>query len=104
MKIVSVAEAKAQFSAYLKESEEGPVVVTRNGRPVVVLLAVRDDDELEDLILVYSPRLQAILEKSRRQIRAGKGIGHEEFWRAVAAAKPARPRGKRKKPAAPKDP
>ena len=50
MKIASVAEVKAQFSAYLKESEEGLVIVTRNGRPVAALLGVRDDEELERLI------------------------------------------------------
>ena len=33
MKIASVAEVKSQFSAFLKASEGGPVVVTRNGRP-----------------------------------------------------------------------
>ena len=30
----SVAEVKSQFSAFLKASEGGPIVVTRNGRPV----------------------------------------------------------------------
>ena len=34
MKIASVAEVKARLSAYLRASEEGPVVVTRNGKPV----------------------------------------------------------------------
>lgn len=80
MKIASVAEIKAQFSAYLKESEQGPVIVTRNGRAVAALLAVRDDEELERLVLAHSPRVQALLEVSRQQIRDGQGIGHEEFW------------------------
>jgi len=30
MKIASVADVKAKFSVYLKSSEEGPVVITRN--------------------------------------------------------------------------
>ena len=38
MKIASVADVKARLSAYLKESEAGPVVVTRNGKAVAVLL------------------------------------------------------------------
>ncbi len=45
MKIASVADMKARLSAYLKESQEGPVIVTRNGKAVAVLLAVTDDDE-----------------------------------------------------------
>ena len=83
MKIASVAEVKAQFSAYLKESEQGLVIVTRNGRPVAALLAVRDDEELERLVLAYSPRLQSILKTARQQIREGEGIGHEDFWREM---------------------
>lgn len=85
MKIASVADVKARLSAYLKQSEEGPVIVTRNGKAVAVLLAVSDEDELERLILAHSPKFQAILEKSRRQIDATGGIPHDEFWREVEA-------------------
>lgn len=42
MKIASVADIKARFSAYLKASEEGPIIVTRNGKPVAVLLSMED--------------------------------------------------------------
>ena len=81
MKIASVADVKARLSAYLKESESGPVVVTRNGKAVAVLLAVTDEDELERLILAHSPKFQAMLDKSRRQIEETGGIPHELFWR-----------------------
>lgn len=85
MKIASVADIKARLSAYLKESEQGPVVVTRNGKAVAVLLAVTDDDELERLVLAHSPKFQALLDKSRRQIEKTGGIPHEQFWREVEA-------------------
>src|SRR5580692_6629293 len=85
MKIASVADVKARLSAYLKESEEGPVVVTRNGKAVAVLLAVTDDDELERLILAHSPKFQALLDRSRRQIEESGGIPHERFWHGVEA-------------------
>ncbi len=85
MRIASVAEVKARLSAYLRESKEGPVVVTRNGKPVAVLLAVEDNEELERLVLAYSPRFQSILEESRRQIREGQGVPHEDLWRSVEA-------------------
>src|SRR5437667_9081235 len=90
MKIASVADIKAHLSAYLKESAQGPVVVTRNGKAVAVLLAVKDDDELERLVLAHSPKFQAILEKSRRQIDESGGIPHEAFWREVEAESPER--------------
>jgi prevent-host-death family protein len=93
MKIASVAEMKAQFSAFVKASASGPVVVTKNGRAVAVLVGVEDDDEIERLLMAYSPRLRAILERSRRQIRDGGGIGHEKFWAEIERAKtPGRPR------------
>ena len=85
MKIASVADIKARLSAFLKESEQGPVVVTRNGKAVAVLLAVTDDDELERLVLAHSPKFQALLDKSRRQIEETGGIPHEQFWREVEA-------------------
>src|SRR6266705_3544036 len=85
MKIASVADIKARLSAYLKESEQGPVVVTRNGKAVAVLLAVTDEDELERLVLGHSPKFQALLDKSRRQIEETGGIPHEQFWREVKA-------------------
>jgi prevent-host-death family protein len=93
MKIASVAEIKSQFSAFLKASEAGPVVVTRNGRPVAVIVGVQDEDEIERLLMAYSPRLQAILEASRKQIREGDVLGHEEFWAEVEASRKPKRRG-----------
>jgi len=85
MKIASVADVKARLSAYLKESQKGPVVVTRNGKVVAALVAVTDEDELERLLLAHSPKFQALLDKSRRQIEETGGIPHDVFWREVAA-------------------
>jgi prevent-host-death family protein len=95
MKIASVADVKAQFSAYLKESEHGAVIVTRNGKPVAALLAVRDDDELERLVLAHSAHLRTILETARQQISEGAGIGHEDFWKEMEKKKPGKARNKR---------
>lgn len=99
MKIASVAEVKSQFSSFLKASEAGPIVVTRNGRPVAVIVGVHDDDEIELLLMAYSPRLQAILEESRKQIREGDVLGHEEFWAEVEASRASTKRGRKRKAA-----
>ena len=85
MKIAPVAELKAQFSAYLKSSAEGPIVVTRHGKPVAVLLSIEDEDELERLVLAYTPKFQGILEAAREQIRETGGVRHEEFWQELEA-------------------
>jgi len=83
MKIASVADVKARFSAFLKASKQGPVVVTRNGKPAAVLLSVDDEDEIERLTLAYSPKFQKMLSLARQQIRDGVGIRHEDFWREI---------------------
>ena len=88
MRIAPAAEVKARFSAYLRASAEGPVVVTRHGKPVAVLLSVEDEEELERLILAYTPRFRGILDTSRQQIRETGGVRHEEFWQEIEAEAP----------------
>jgi prevent-host-death family protein len=85
MKIAALADVKAHLSAYVDECEkEGPVIITRNGKAAAVLLAPKDDDDLERLMLAHSRRFQSLLAKSRRSIKAGKGVSHDEFWKIVA--------------------
>ena len=83
MKIASVADVKAKLSGYIKDSKSGPVVVTKNGKPVAVLLSMQDEDELERLLMAYSPKLQRILQAAEKQIRSGKGISHKDFWEEI---------------------
>jgi prevent-host-death family protein len=85
MRIAPVIEVKAKFSAYLEESKNGPIIVTKNGKAVAVLLAIADEDEIERLILAYSPKFQAIMEQGKAQIKAGERLTHEEFWEEVDA-------------------
>ena len=95
MKIAPVAEIKAKFSAYLKASQAGPVVVTRNGKAVAVLLSVAEDDDLEHFVLAHSAKFQAILDSARQEIREGRGIPHDQFWKEVVHPSAAR-RGKQR--------
>ena len=84
MKIAPLADVKARLSAYLDQAEsEGPVIITRNGKAVAVLIAPQDDDDLERLVLSRSPRFQALLERSRRSLQAGRGLSADDFWRTV---------------------
>jgi prevent-host-death family protein len=84
MRIAPLADVKARLSAYVDEaSVEGPVVITRNGKAVAVLLAPNDDDDLERLMLSRSPRFQELLHRSRQSIEEGKGLSEKEFWAAV---------------------
>ena len=85
MKIAPIAEVKAQFSSFVKASEEEPIIITRNGKPVAVLLAISDEDEIERLMLAYSKKFRALLEAAERRIQETGGIRHEDFWKAVEA-------------------
>ena len=87
MKIASIADVKAKFSGYIKDSEQGPVIVTRNGKPVAVLLSVNEEDEIERLIMAYSLKFQAILAAAEQQVRDGQGIKHDVFWQEIESAK-----------------
>ncbi len=85
MRIAPLADVKAKLSAYIEQSEtEGPVVITRNGKAVAVLVSPVDDDDVENLVLARSPRFQKLLGKSRASIKAGRGLSSKEFWSAVA--------------------
>ena len=79
MRIASVADVKAKFSGYIKESQQGPVVVTKNGKPIAILLSVTDEEEIERLILAYSPKFQEMLQVAEQQIREGKSQKHDLF-------------------------
>src|SRR5438034_11488317 len=96
MKIASVAQIKSQFSAFLKATEGGPVIVTRNGSPVAVIVGVQDEDEIERLLMAYSPRLNAMLERSRQQSREGKWLSEKEFWAKVEQQRKSKPISKRR--------
>ena len=51
MKIVALKHAKAQFSEYTKLAQKERVLVTKGGKPSVVLVGVEGED-VEDLLTV----------------------------------------------------
>ena len=94
MKIASVAEIKANLSAYVRASAESPVIVTRNGKPVAVLISPSDEDELDRLVLGYSKKFRSILQNSKRQIEEGRGIPHDLLWSEIEGISPRKKRAK----------
>jgi prevent-host-death family protein len=82
MRIASLADVKAKLSAYVDECQtEGPIVITRNGKPVAVLLAPQDNEDLERLHLARNPRFQALMAQAEERISTGKTLPSDEFWR-----------------------
>ncbi len=80
MKIAPLADVKARFSRYVEDCERGPIVVTKNGRAVAVLVAARDEGELERLVLAHTPSLRRLLRAAEARIRRTGGFTHDEFW------------------------
>jgi prevent-host-death family protein len=87
MKIVSAGKVKTNFGAYLQECQEGPVIVTKNGRPVAALISATDDEELERLVLAHTPKFRRLLDAAEQRIRKTGGIKHEDFWKSIEASK-----------------
>jgi PHD/YefM family antitoxin component YafN of YafNO toxin-antitoxin module len=92
VKVASLTVVAADFVQYFKASELGPIVVTRKGKPVAVLLHTENEDDLERLLMGHSAKLQTILEVARKRFQKGAGIPHETFWREVEAKNASRVR------------
>lgn len=86
MKIVPLAEVKDRFSAYIDESRDSPVIVTRNGRPVAMIIPIEDDDDVDSLLLAHHPRFRQLLEDARERVRRDGGMSLSELRRRVEAA------------------
>lgn len=87
MKIAPLAEVKAQFSRYVEESKHGPIIVTKNGRPVAVIVGAPNEEDLERLVLAHTPRFRRLLEAAEARIRSTGGMKHDDFWEDVADEK-----------------
>ena len=81
MKVIGLSEAKAKLSSYLIEAEDGPIVITRNGKAVGVLIAPENDDDLERLLLSRSKKLKTLLESRKAEVKAGRVLSHDEVWK-----------------------
>jgi prevent-host-death family protein len=90
VKTVSAAKLAAQVDDYLEASRDQPVLVTRKGKPVAVLLAVQTRAQAERLARGRLRSLQSILQEANEQIQQGRGIPHDQFWREVEQARTAK--------------
>jgi hypothetical protein len=59
--------------------------VRSKGKPVAVLFRSESEEDVERLLMGYSPKLQSILEAARKRFREGRGIPHDTFWKEVEA-------------------
>lgn len=84
MKTIEVGEATGSLADYIRQVRVEPLVVTENGAPAAVILALNDVD-LETIALSTNPEFLALIERSRARARAEGGISSEEMRRRVLA-------------------
>ena len=88
MKIAPLADVKARFSNYVEKLDDGPVIVTKNGRAAAVLVSVPSgDDELERFVLAHTPKFRRLLDSAYDRIRSTGGIKHRDFWKKVGKSR-----------------
>ena len=79
MKFTNVRELKSKTSEMLRTVERGnTVLVTTHGRPTAMLVPVTEDD-IEDALLAYSPRLRKKIEEGLEDVRAGRTMRLSEY-------------------------
>lgn len=84
MKIAPLTDVKEQFPSYIDDSKKSPVIVTDNGKPVAMIVAIEEDDDLDSLLLAHNPRFLQLLEESRQHVRATGGLSLAEFRQKLA--------------------
>lgn len=87
MKLIDIRRASRSLKDYAEQSQEEPIVVTRNGRPMAAILPIENAD-LETVSLSTNPEFLAIIERSRRRQEEEGGISSEEMRRRLAVPKP----------------
>jgi hypothetical protein len=100
MKLVSVEETDLNLTALAELAKDGPVILTRNGKP---LAAVKDlsGSDWESVSLANNARFLALIEESRQSYREEGGIRLDDLRKELGLkGKPgARKRKQGRKPA-----
>jgi len=87
-------------STYAKDARHETLVLTVKGKPVLALMALSPDTDLENLVVTTHPKFQAIMARSQARYEAEGGLSTEQVRRHLAgrrkAQQPARRRSSRK--------
>jgi antitoxin YefM len=88
MTTIPLADAKARLSAVMDEVRDTHerVVITRNGRPEAVIMAVSDLEALEETLdLLSTPGALEQIRQAEADIAAGETVDADELRRLLAA-------------------
>ena len=88
-KVVPLTEARASLSELVDsvEREHEQVVITRNGKPVALLVSPDEWESMEETIEILSDaELMAVLAESERDVQAGRVYEWEDVKRDLGLA------------------
>ena len=80
MKTLDMTHATGPLADYARDVSKEPMILTRRGKPVAALVAVKNAD-LETAGLSVNPRFLAIIERSRVRRKAQGGLSSAEMRR-----------------------
>ena len=77
MHILTANEAKTQFGDLLLKAQREPVQITRNGKPVAVVVSAEDYEQIETMKLQL---LQMKIQRSQHDMAIGNAVDGETFF------------------------
>lgn len=80
MKTMTANEAKTQFGDMLVKAQQAPIQISRNGKPIAVLVSADDYVALETLKLQL---LRDRIVQAEKDIAAGNTVDGEAFMQAL---------------------
>ena len=83
MKIIEQTDATLTLAEYVAEIENGPVIVTSQGRPVAALVPIENAD-LETVTLSTNRQFIDLIERSRSRARSEGGVSSDEMRRRLS--------------------
>jgi antitoxin (DNA-binding transcriptional repressor) of toxin-antitoxin stability system len=94
MKRVDLSAVTGSLSDYAREGLKEPVLITRQGRPVLAVMPLTDLDDRESVVLSTNAKFMEIVERSRA---AGRTQGTRSLAEVRARVAPIRKRSPRRK-------
>jgi prevent-host-death family protein len=92
MKVVALRYAKQSLSAVVNRAQKERILITRHGRPAVLVIGV-EGEELGDLLQTGDPKFWKMIDDRRRE----PTMSIEELEARLLETKPGRPRKARKR-------
>ncbi len=82
MKMLEMTKATAPLVKYAQDVSKEPLILTANGKPIVVLMSIEDVD-WETVTLSTHPQFLALIKQSRERQKAEGGISATELRRRL---------------------